>query len=201
MVIDADGLYLLSLHPNLLSTTQAVVTPNSVELARLLKSIDIEENQETTDKDHQRNLSQLSEKYGGASVLQKRQIDTVASSDYTASVLVEGSPRRCGGQGDILSGVIATFLAWAKRTGVSKETKQNVMAAAWAGSAVTRMAARLAFAEHRRSTTTPDMLPRLGKAFEIVFPSSLGFSQNETEEFRDPSKAWLPEEPEADDSS
>ena len=26
-----------------------------------------------------------------------------------------GNPRRCGGQGDILAGMLATFLAWAKR--------------------------------------------------------------------------------------
>lgn len=27
---------------------------------------------------------------------------------------VEGSVRRCGGQGDVLSGLVGTFLAWGK---------------------------------------------------------------------------------------
>ena len=33
-------------------------------------------------------------------------------------VAEEGSPRRCGGQGDVLAGAVGTFLAWAGRAGL-----------------------------------------------------------------------------------
>jgi ATP-dependent NAD(P)H-hydrate dehydratase len=41
-------------------------------------------------------------------------------ADHGAGVLVcdeEGSPRRCGGQGDVLSGATATFAHWARMAG------------------------------------------------------------------------------------
>ena len=88
----------------------------------------------------------LSHKLGGAVVVQKGPIDVIAAaaaaavsaalgaasvdsgdSDAASSQSVPaavaavwvagvGSPRRCGGQGDVLAGALGAFLAWAKRS-------------------------------------------------------------------------------------
>jgi ATP-dependent NAD(P)H-hydrate dehydratase len=105
-----------------------------------------------------------------------------------------GSPRRCGGQGDVLTGSVATFLAWAKAShliGTYTTTKyaiidhigdtiksemyshspsQVISACAFGGAMVTRQAALLAFSKKKRATTTPDILEEIGESFEITFP-------------------------------
>lgn len=94
-----------------------------------------------------------------------------------------GSPRRCGGQGDVLAGSLATFLAWAS-AGVSVRrarglriprshtlsAAEKVSAAAHAAR-VTRDAARIAFGKKKRATTASDVAEALGEAFEARFPA------------------------------
>jgi NAD(P)H-hydrate repair Nnr-like enzyme with NAD(P)H-hydrate dehydratase domain len=38
--------------------------------------------------------------------------DIISNGVYTETCDAAGSPRRCGGQGDLLSGTLATFLIW-----------------------------------------------------------------------------------------
>ncbi len=101
-----------------------------------------------------------------------------------------GSPRRCGGQGDVLSGVLGVSLHWARmqqqalagltfniqdgdntdasaRAAVAVSPPPAVLASILA-SMVTRQAAQYAFQDKRRSMTTPDMLSSLGTAFESI---------------------------------
>jgi len=94
-----------------------------------------------------------------------------------------GMPRRCGGQGDVLAGSLATFLAWAS-AGVSVRrarglriprshtlsAAEKVSAAAHAAR-VTRDAARIAFGKKKRATTASDVAEALGEAFEARFPA------------------------------
>jgi ATP-dependent NAD(P)H-hydrate dehydratase len=87
-----------------------------------------------------------------------------------------GSPRRCGGQGDVASGCIATFLGWAKQYrkphGSSVEaglTCDKLVACALAGSSLLRRAASIAFAAHHRATTTPDIIGKIGLGFSQLF--------------------------------
>lgn len=130
------------------------------------------------------------------------------------------SRRRCGGQGDVLAGAVATFLAWGsssgevmaavladvaaeeaaagRRTGgaeeagvthaaaavaaaeggsslaalSSRDTACVTSAAALGGCAVTRLAAARAFAKHKRSMVTTDIIPELGPVMEELFPVS-----------------------------
>ena len=105
-----------------------------------------------------------------------------------------GSPRRCGGQGDITSGAAAVFLHWAlalhqqqppphddeggRASGVTSggmgsgdyEGGGAVLWAAWAAAMLTKRCAAAAFAKHKRSTTAPDMLAEVGAAADAMFP-------------------------------
>ena len=98
--------------------------------------------------------------------------DSSVSSQYTPS------PRRCGGQGDVLAGTLATFLSWAAMRPAedgsgwthAQPDAHRLVAAMAGASALTRTAASAAFASHGRGTTTPDIIASLPSAFMQLFP-------------------------------
>lgn len=102
-----------------------------------------------------------------------------SSEPQTTTVDAPGGLKRCGGQGDILSGVTGTFLAWGKcfedgAWGVKPE-KTGIPASripflgATAASIVTRTTSRRGFAKMGRSMVTADLIAEVGPAFEEVF--------------------------------
>ena len=157
IVVDGDGLFLLSQQPHLLRGHGAcVLTPNAGEWERLA-GLDLGP---------------------GLCVLKKGESDRVVFTGGDAAVAAEvaggGSPRRCGGQGDVLAGAVGTFLAWAAAGGhlaAGAADARGALAAAACGAALlVRNAAASAFALKRRSTLTPDVLHALGGAFEAAWP-------------------------------
>lgn len=56
--------------------------------------------------------SKVSELLGGVTVLEKGGVDRITNGSKTLTVDASGSLKRCGGQGDILSGAAGTLLAW-----------------------------------------------------------------------------------------
>ncbi|KAJ8094699.1 hypothetical protein PM082_010705 [Marasmius tenuissimus] len=173
LVLDADGLFLLNKDPSLLKGyARAVVTPNVVEFKRLSEKLGVDE--KDTDS-----AIKVSEALGGVTVLQKGKEDVIATHTKSAQdivkVDVEGGLKRCGGQGDILSGTVGTLMAWGKcyedgafgdcQIPVSKMPFLSAIGA----SMVTRTASRRAFYKEGRGVVTEDMLPEVGKAFAEVF--------------------------------
>ena len=90
-------------------------------------------------------------------------------------VQTPGGMKRCGGQGDILSGAVGAFLAWARcyENGAFGDNTIPVsrmpILAAVAGSMLTREVSRRAFAKEGRAVVTQDMLKEIGGAFTEVF--------------------------------
>lgn len=133
IVIDADGLYMVGQDSAIIKGyRRAVLTPNVVEFKRLSEQVGVDPD---TPKDLRASL--ISRKLGGVTVLQKGPKDIIstdstgdeadlaasqmsgANAEFekakeTAEVDVEGGLKRCGGQGDVLSGVVGTFMAWGK---------------------------------------------------------------------------------------
>lgn len=128
LVLDADALWLLTHDLSLASGHSCLVlTPNAVELQRLLSAAEIPS--PSSSSSEARQIASLSARLGGATVVKKgrediivschsHQLEATSTSDASdpSGILLRcgmfGSPRRCGGQGDILCGSIATFLAW-----------------------------------------------------------------------------------------
>lgn len=89
-----------------------------------------------------------------------------------------GSPRRCGGQGDILAGALAVFYNWMRksdeRSGDSRQRDglsgaEKMVLASVAASSLLREAGRLTFMEQGRGMIAGDILQRVPRAFEFLF--------------------------------
>ncbi|KND04869.1 hypothetical protein, variant [Spizellomyces punctatus DAOM BR117] len=111
LVIDADGLYLVQKNPDIIrGYPLAVLTPNANEFTRLCESVNV-----PCGKEYRDDVAlKLSQAFGNVTILQKGSRDIISNGKEVLICDAEGSPRRCGGQGDLLSGACATFLAWGK---------------------------------------------------------------------------------------
>lgn len=133
IVLDADGLYMVGQDASVIKGyRRAVLTPNVVEFKRLSQQFGV-----NPDTPHDERALVVSRRLGGVTVLEKGTIDMIATdstgdeANLAAShmdgadpqfekakeliqVDIEGGLKRCGGQGDILSGSVGTFMAWGK---------------------------------------------------------------------------------------
>ena len=128
-------------------------------------------------------------------VVKKGAKDEISDGAVTAMCDAQGSHRRVGGQGDVLTGVTATFLSWAAlSSGASKggtngarAQVQETVAAAYGAALVVRTAAKWAFEAKYRSMVAGDVLDMVGPAVHTLFDSSgqmsgrLGFIGVESE--------------------
>ncbi len=108
LVIDADGLNALSKNPHILKekNCRVVLTPHPGEMARLTKkSIDeIQKNREAV-------ASQFAKEFGACVVL-KGKNTVIADENGKIRINPTGNPGMAtGGTGDVLSGIVASFLA------------------------------------------------------------------------------------------
>ena len=114
LVLDADGLFLLSQKPELLKHYHnAVITPNIVEYRRISEAMKLE---------HDADISEFTKRLGGPTVIRKGRVDTICgfSGDTDAERVTmicdaRGSPRRPGGLGDFLAGTTIVLLSWSVR--------------------------------------------------------------------------------------
>ncbi|GAA5866843.1 hypothetical protein JCM8547_003582 [Rhodosporidiobolus lusitaniae] len=174
VVLDADGLWLAQNDPSVVNGyKRAVLTPNVVEFQRLAEKLNIDPKQYNPSE----LASQISLALDGPTIVQKGREDRITNGKETLVSSATGSSRRCGGQGDVLSGAVGTFLAWGKNY-EERDAKEDedpilpheiTLLSAYAASTLTRTASRLTFAEHKRAMQTGEMLGYVGKAFEEVF--------------------------------
>jgi ATP-dependent NAD(P)H-hydrate dehydratase len=163
LVIDADGLFLITQNVSLIADYKNVIlTPNAMELFRLIG--------DSNDK-----LQALAEKVGpNATVMEKAQHDRIY--DLEQMVKVEcptgGSNRRCGGQGDLLAGALATLFHWSlnfqpKDNSGAIENNEHSAAvlACYASSLLIKHCNKLAYKIHGRSMTAQDMISLIHVAF------------------------------------
>lgn len=175
LVIDADGLFLITQHPELVwDYHECILTPNVVEFARLAKSLDLDPNAPPS----QASCAKLAGALGGVCIIQKGAQDNISTGiDNPLTCSLTGSPKRSGGQGDTLTGALGTFLAWRKayHEGLwgseqdKMDRRESLMIAAYAGSAVTRESSRRAFEKRGRSLQASDLTEEVHGAFlEVV---------------------------------
>ncbi|KAL1302500.1 hypothetical protein AAFC00_002889 [Neodothiora populina] len=171
-VLDADGLFLAQTRPELVEGyKQCILTPNVVEFGRLAKSKNIDVNAE----DPEQLCSKLSKALGGVTIIQKGSKDYISNGQQTLISDSEGGLKRAGGQGDTLTGSLATLLAyrkayhdriWDHDNSLSED--ETLTLVAYGGSAITRECSRLAFKEKGRSLQAADLTDHVHQAFLTV---------------------------------
>ncbi|RXW21680.1 hypothetical protein EST38_g4174 [Candolleomyces aberdarensis] len=133
LVLDADALLLVGHDPSIIKGyRRAVLTPNVVEFKRLSEQVGVDPAAPANER-----ASIISNLLGGVTILEKGPKDVIAvdttgeaadlkesqlegadaekeKTKETVEVDVEGGLKRCGGQGDVLSGSVGTFMAWGK---------------------------------------------------------------------------------------
>ncbi|KAF8506414.1 H-hydrate dehydratase [Hysterangium stoloniferum] len=188
IVLDADALWMVQKDLGLVKGYhKAVLTPNVVEFRRLAESVGL-----PPDSPPSLQASIISRRLGGVTILQKGPKDIVSFShsekpsneedEKTVEVDTEGGLKRCGGQGDILSGLTGTMLAWGKNyegggfnADEEKLSPRSIpLLASIGASMVTRTASKRAFNRYGRGLVTQDILPDIGGAFAEVFGEEIG---------------------------
>lgn len=161
LIIDADALWYVTRRPDLVQGQKHVVlTPNMMEYRLLAKA---------TVGNEAAEIQTVCRALQGPTIVQKGIVDRICSfSDDKTNVLPvecseQGSPRRPGGIGDILAGILSTFLAWSSQRG------GNHVQACLAACTVCRMASAAAYARHHRAMVAPDIVSELGPAMQRIF--------------------------------
>ncbi|KAI1774083.1 Ribokinase-like protein [Hypoxylon cercidicola] len=174
VVLDADALALVLKAPELvMGWREVVLTPNVVEFGRLWKGVKPSEEQEASSgADSPNQVEALSKALGGVTIVQKGGKDFISNGDATLTVDLKGGYKRSGGQGDTLTGSIATFLAWRKAYhdgiwdhGGKLSEEETLGLAAFGGAAVTRECSRLAYEKNGRSLQASDLTEQVHTAF------------------------------------
>ncbi|XP_027445382.1 ATP-dependent (S)-NAD(P)H-hydrate dehydratase isoform X3 [Zalophus californianus] len=167
VVIDADGLWLIAQHPALIQGyRKAVLTPNHVEFSRLSEAV-LREPGNGSDREA---VWRLSQALGNVTVVRKGEQDVLSDGEQVLECAQEGSSRRCGGQGDLLSGALGVLVHWALLAGPEKTNGCSPLLLAAVGAcSLTRQCSHQAFQKHGRSTTTTDMIAEVGPAFHRLF--------------------------------
>ncbi|KAL3274132.1 hypothetical protein HHI36_015546 [Cryptolaemus montrouzieri] len=167
LVIDADGLFLIANHIELIRDYPAklILTPNIMEFSRLVGNTDAEKYRE--------NSSDLFDICPNLTILRKGPQDIIFDSKVEAKVTSSGSGRRSGGQGDLLAGTVATFLAWSLQkeppTENEKTHDDRALLAAFGGCKLVRECNKLAFSKLGRSMTALDMTHEIHTVFDYYF--------------------------------
>ncbi|XP_020021333.2 ATP-dependent (S)-NAD(P)H-hydrate dehydratase isoform X2 [Castor canadensis] len=168
IVIDADGLWLIAQEPALIQGYQkAILTPNHMEFSRLWEAV---VSSPVDSSDDHASVLRLSQALGNVTVVQKGEHDLISDGQQVVRCSQEGSSRRCGGQGDLLSGSLGLMAHWALLAGLEKTNGTSpLLVAAWGACSLTRQCNHQAFQKYGRSTTTTDMIAEIGAAFSKLF--------------------------------
>ena len=174
VVLDADGLWHLAANPSMLrGYTRAVITPNPQEFCRLVRGVLHRELAPSLSPDPAA-VSELAKALGHITVLHKGSHDLISDGWTVELCHSAGSPRRCGGQGDLLAGLLATFLSWAFRT-TSKDSSESLgspmLVASWGACRLARACAATAFGAAGRGMTTQDMVAAVHAEFGRLYES------------------------------
>uniref|UniRef100_A0A0R3RWI4 ATP-dependent (S)-NAD(P)H-hydrate dehydratase n=1 Tax=Elaeophora elaphi TaxID=1147741 RepID=A0A0R3RWI4_9BILA len=166
VIVDADGLFLLSKNLNIIrGYEQAILTPNHSEFNRLYQSA-FKVSKIDKGKIESGEAAWELANHAGCTILQKGPHDVITNGEELYREESDGSPRRCGGQGDLLNGALAVFSYWAIR----KNDPKPMISAGIAASQLIRWAAKVSFERNGRSSTASDMIAEIPGLIRLCEP-------------------------------
>lgn len=187
LVLDADSLLLVIEDPSIIkSYSKALLTPNRIELQRILDSIyapKVHDLRNMSIEDVRVLVKQCSIDLG-VTILAKGMVDIISqscSSKKTHYQLLtdelSGSNRRCGGQGDITAGLAGTYLHWIEQSNRDKSVPIIEHSTAWAAylaAITTRCCNELAFTEFRNGMLASNMVDKVHLALDLLLNTRKG---------------------------
>ncbi|KAI0482526.1 H-hydrate dehydratase [Xylariaceae sp. FL0804] len=181
VVLDADALQIVVNNPELVrGWREVVLTPNVMEFGRLWKGVKKSDSDSSGGSgnpgaEDSSQVEELSRALGGVTIVQKGGRDFISNGDTTHVVDLPGGLKRSGGQGDTLTGSIATLLGWRRAYldglwdhGGKLDEHEMLGLAAYGGAAITRECSRLAFSEKGRSLQASDLTDKVHIAFNTL---------------------------------
>lgn len=170
LIVDADGLFLIAQHPEIIRNYPKpgiILTPNKMEFARLIGLSSVTAPGEDTAK-RTADFLQLGQ---NITILCKGAEDEIFDATKKVVVSGGGSGRRCGGQGDLLAGSLATFYCWALQHHVEADVPHDdrAMIAAYSACKLTRECNARGFVKKGRSMVVTDMIEEVHGVFEDLF--------------------------------
>uniref|UniRef100_A0A0K0FXW3 ATP-dependent (S)-NAD(P)H-hydrate dehydratase n=1 Tax=Strongyloides venezuelensis TaxID=75913 RepID=A0A0K0FXW3_STRVS len=168
VVIDADGLHFCTKYPDIIKNhSKVILTPNAVEFEKLYNTV-FPDNRLVDEGDLKNAVKKLAKELG-VIVMRKGVIDIISDGNVLQTGEMGGSPRRCGGQGDILSGAVATFTYFVKKNqstydsnGLSNDSK-SIIDGICAASDLVRYTAQKTFNDKGRGMTASDMIEKISE--------------------------------------
>lgn len=180
VIFDADALYLLLLKPSLVHNyPKAVLTPNVVEFKRIADAAGILIDAGDLIAETQQVLRALK----GVTIIRKGGSDVIVRGDQFLSCELTGSNKRVGGQGDTLTGALATILNWSYNYQQEVWDTKSIegidaqLLAGFAACSLVRHAASKAYLAHGRSMQTSNVHQYLHAAYEDLFGSDERFRE------------------------
>ena len=165
---------------------RTVLTPNKVEFSRLCKTYlpeeqlvpDVERSKakkdiESTGKEvievdlghpYVVDAVKLSKVLYNATVCYKGEFDVITDGKRALVVKQQGAKKRCGGQGDIFSGLMGLYVYWSNQfweKEVKSDDESRVMRGCVLASVITRLAANKAYQKHQYGLTTPLIIEQI----------------------------------------
>lgn len=181
-VVDADALQVVADDPSVLHGADAcfVLTPNRAELARLCRALLPGAADDALAGDTNAMAAQaarLAAALGpGVAIVAKGACDVIHAGSTSIVVEEAASPKRSGGQGDVLAGLLAAFLAWARRAppeALPDGLAAGKLPAAYGACMLARRCSLKAYRTHKRSMTAPDVIDSIGAVIEEWHPAPM----------------------------
>ena len=176
LVIDGDGLWIVSQDPRVIKDHPLLIlTPNHIEFLRIYAAVISPSSTRGSSSSEEETVVQevveLSRALGNITILKKGEIDVISDGNHAVLCQLEGSPRRCGGQGDLTSGSIGAFAFWT--TTAKQSDVPPLLSASYAGVALTKWCSNAAFVKHHRAMLASDMIAEIGSQFSLHLDSSV----------------------------
>lgn len=178
VIFDADALYLVSLNPTLIKSYAAKVllTPNVAEFKRIAEALGVQLDPSTNSEELVEQTKRVSQVLNGVTIIRKGKDDIIVKGDQVAVCQLKGSNKRVGGQGDTLTGAVATLLNWSQNFEKNLwETNKDlcnidrVVLATFAACALVRVASAKGFEKYGRSLQTSNVHEFVHEAYEELF--------------------------------
>ncbi|GMI07713.1 hypothetical protein TrVE_jg4989 [Triparma verrucosa] len=170
IVLDADALWPSS-SPSILETllpprSPLILTPNIVEFNRLVSTHLPDSSNYESESDKAQLCKLLRTTLNVTGIILKGPTDIITTEHCQLTCSTNGSSKRCGGLGDVLSGLVVVFVSW-----FLKYSKAgDVSVALWCACAVCRESGRRAYGKKRRAMQAKDVIEEIGGVVEEVWP-------------------------------